>query len=235
MSATPRPAGSWRMGWIALIAICLSPLIVWSITVPDPLRYLRLEGLPPGQPLYVAAKLAGLFALFLFWAQCMLALARRIPLLPAPSGSEQRLHMRLGLATLSLIVLHVGLFVAAASLRTGEFAWDLLMPDFSHGYYRNSIALGAVALWLSLLAGFAGRRLMGGRRRWKPLHMLWPAVFALAFVHAINIGTESRYGAMRYIVFALAATLLATGLLRLIRKRRSLPRRSQGIAPETTV
>lgn len=205
--------------WPILALVCLSPLLVWSLTVPDPGRYLRIEGLPPGQPLYVVAKLMGLFALCLFWLQCVLALARRAPLLHGFPSSDHRLHVRLGLATLVLILLHVGLFVVAASLRTGHVAWDLLLPSVGHGYYRTSIGLGAVALWLCLLAIYAGRRVANGNRRWKPIHMLWPLVFALVFLHAIAIGTESRYGAMRYVVVCMAANVSLAGLWRVWRAR----------------
>lgn len=207
------------IAWPVLWLVCLSPLLVWSLTVPDPWRYLRIEAVPPGQSLYVVAKLMGLFALCLFWLQCVLALARRAPLWMGFPNSDHRLHLRLGVATLVLILLHVGLFVVAASLRTGHVAWDLLFPSVGHGYYRTSVGLGAVALWLCLLAVCAGRRVAKGHARWKPVHMLWPLVFAFVFIHAIAIGTESRYGAMRYVVLFIAASLTIAGLWRVWRSR----------------
>jgi hypothetical protein len=202
------------MIWPVLWLVCLSPLFVWSVTVPDPWRYLRIEALPAGQALYVVAKLLGLCALCLFWLQCVLALARTLPAHWDLPRSDRRLHIRLGVVTVLLILLHVGLFVVAASLRTGHIAWDLLMPSVGHGYYRTSVGLGAVALWLCLLAVFAGRRVARGHRRWTSVHGLWPLVFGLVFVHAIAIGTESRYGAMRYVVLSLATSLTVAALWR---------------------
>lgn len=210
--------------WPVLWLICISPLLVWSLTVPQPLRYLHFEGVPPGQSLYVIAKLAGLFALCLFWLQCVLALARRAPLLRGFPSSDRRFHIRLGLATLALILSHVGLFTIAASQRTGHFAWDLLLPSTGHGYYRTSVGLGAIGLWLCLLAIYAGRRVAHGRHRWKPAHMLWSLVFGLAFVHAINIGTESRYGAMRYVVWFMATSLFVASVYRVLRLKSRLSR-----------
>ncbi len=229
MSAVSKPKWTRSIAWSAIGLICLSPFLVWMATVSDPLRYLRIQGLPPGQPLYVVAKLLGLLALCLFWTQCVLALARRAPMLAGFPSSDHPLHRRLGAATFVLIALHVGLFVVAASLRTGHFSWDLLLPSIGHGYYRTSVGLGAVALWLCALAVFAGARLGRQQRstskfaRWKRMHMLWPLVFVLVFAHAMNIGTESRYGAMRYVVIALAASLAVAGISRAIGSYRARP------------
>jgi predicted ferric reductase len=207
MNAIARRTWSTVIAWPVFALIALSPVLVWLTTVPDPMRYLRVDGLPAGQSLYVIAKLMGLLAICLFWLQCVLALARHAPLFAGVPHSDRRLHVRLGLATVALILLHVGLFVTAASLRTGHLAWDLLLPNVGHGYYRTSVGLGAAALWMCLLAVFAGRRVARGQGKWKPIHMLWPLVFGLVFVHAITIGTESRYGAMRYVVWFIAASL----------------------------
>ncbi|MFZ5637052.1 MAG: hypothetical protein ACOY82_10780 [Pseudomonadota bacterium] len=218
-AVTRRSLPSRFIVWPVLWLVCLSPLLVWSLTVPDPARYLRMEGVPPGQSLYVVAKLMGLCALCLFWLQCILALARRAPVFRGCPSSDHRLHVRLGLTILVLILLHVGLFVVAASLRTGHAAWDLLLPSVGHGFYRTSVGLGAVALWLCLLAIYAGRRVARGERRWAPVHRLWPLVFGLVFLHAIAIGTESRYGGTRDVVLFMAVSLTIAGLWRVWRSR----------------
>ncbi len=205
-----------RATWIGLILICCAPLIAWMASVNDPMSYFRLNGLPPGQQLYLVAKLSGLFAFFLFWLQCMLALARYAPISLGFPVSDFRLHRRLGIATGLLILAHVVPFVVAASLRTGHPAWDLLIPNFAHGYYRLNIGLGAIAFWIVCLTVFAGWRTARGQRRWKVVHLLWPVVFGLAFLHAFAIGTESRYGAMRYLVIFIAVSLMLAGVGRLL-------------------
>ena len=182
--------------------------------------------MPPGQQLYLIAKLAGLIAFCLFWTQCLLALARHAPMLPGFPVSNLKLHRRLGFATAALILVHVGCFLAATQLRTGHQALDLLVPVFDQGFYKRNVSLGVVAFWVSCATVFAGWRTARGGRRWKAVHLLWPVVFGLAFWHAFTIGTESRFGAMRYLVLALVASLIVAAGVRLFRRRgraRTLP------------
>lgn len=213
-------ASKHRLIWAAMLLVCASPLVVWLASVNDPMAYVRLSGLPPGQQLYLIAKLAGLLAFCLFWLQCMLALARYAPVSLRFPVSDVRLHRRLGIATGLLILAHVAPFVVAASLRTDHVAWDLLIPNFNHGYYRLNVGLGALAFWLVCLTVFAGWRTARGQRRWKAVHLLWPVVFGLAFLHAFAIGTESRYGLMRYVVIFIAISLMLAGIARLLRTRK---------------
>jgi Ferric reductase like transmembrane component len=191
---------------------------VWWTSVNDPLTYARAD-LPSGQVMYLVAKLAGMLGFFLFWLQCMLALARRAPMLKGLPSSSPRLHRVIGATTALLILAHVVFFVAAASTRSDHIAWDLLWPDFTHGYYRTNIGLGVLALWFLPFMLFAGWRVSRGHRGWKPLHMVWPLVFGLVFVHAFAIGTESRFGAMRQIVLFVVASLAISLAYRFRRKR----------------
>ena len=140
-----------RATWIGLILICCAPLIAWMASVNGAMSYFRLNGLPPGQQLYLVAKLSGLFAFFLFWLQCMLALARYAPMLPDFPVSDFRLHRRLGGATALLMLAHVALFIVAASLRTGHAAWDLLVPNLD----RKSTRLNSSHLDLSRMPSSA--------------------------------------------------------------------------------
>ena len=209
------------MIWIGRVLICCAPLAVWMASVNDPMSYVRLGGLPPGQQLYLVAKLAGLFAFFLFWLQCLLALARHAPMVPGFPVSDLRLHRRLGVVTALLILAHVVCFTVAASLRTGHVSWDLLLPNFTHGYYKFYLGLGAIAFWIVCLTVFAGWRVSRGHAHWKRVHFMWPAVFGLAFLHAFAIGTESRFGAMRYLVLFLVASLIIVGIGRFLRSRQA--------------
>ena len=212
-----------RIVRLVLALVCCAPLIVWLATVHHPLSYVRFGGMPPGQQFYLIAKLAGLLAFCLFWTQCVLALARHAPVVPGFPSSDLRLHRRLGLATAGLILVHVGCFVAATTMRTGHPPWDLLLPVFDQGFYKFNIGLGVVAFWLVCFTVFAGWRVSRGARRWKAIHLLWPAVFGLAFWHAFTIGTESRFGGMRYLVLALVASLALALLARWFRPRRRPP------------
>lgn len=209
-----------RIVRMVLALVCFAPLIVWLASVQHPLSYVRFGGMPPGQQLYLVAKLAGLLAFCLFWTQCVLALARHAPMLPGFPASDLRLHRRLGFTTAGLILMHVGCFLVATSMRTGHPAWDLLLPVFDQGFYKFNIGLGVVAFWLVCVTVFAGWRTSRGGRRWKAIHLLWPTVFGLAFWHAFTIGTESRFGGMRYLVLALVASLTVAAMARWFRSRR---------------
>jgi predicted ferric reductase len=227
------PAAKRRTIWAVMILICCAPIVVWTASVNHPSAYLRIGGLPPGQQLYLLAKLVGLFALCLFWMQCVLALAARAPLFTGFPAATPCLHRRLGAATAILILGHVSLFVAATSLRTGHVAWELLLPDFTHGDYKFNVGLGAVAFWVVCLTVFAGWRTSRGARSWKAVHRLWPVVFGLAFTHAFTIGTESRYGAMRYLVLFIAVSLGVAALVRWWRAGKGEAGRSLWSSPST--
>ena len=202
------------LAWGAMASVLCMPVVVWSISVGNPLDYL-FQPVPAGQMLYVVAKLAGLLAICLFWAQAMLALARRTPALKNFPASSLTLHRRMGLATVALVIAHVGCFVVAASVRNKALAIDLLLPNFTHGYYSMLVGVGAIAFWIVMVAAFAGWRASYGHRTWKGMHMVWPAAFILSFAHAYAVGTESRYGAMRYVSLLIAISLMVALLSRL--------------------
>lgn len=195
-------------------AVLCAPLIVWLISVKNPVAYFTND-VPPGQAVYVVSKLAGLLALSTFWGQCMLALAGRAPVLREFPTVRLGTHKVLGFLTIALVLTHVLLFFGAASLRGGAPAWNLLWPNFSHGYYSSMVSLGLIALWLLLLGVYAGWRTAKGDRAWKKVHMVWFGVFLLIFTHAYAIGSESRYGAMRYVLLFIATSLVAATWSRL--------------------
>lgn len=219
--------------YLILVAVILAPTAVWSISVGNPLDYVAYT-LPPGQSLYVVAKFAGLLALSAFWVQCLLGLARRTPVLRGIPPVSMRFHRWLGYATLILVLAHVGLFFVAASMRAGTPAWNLLWPNFGHGYYNACVSLGLIALWCLLLAAYAGWRTSRGQQGWKMVHMLWFVVFALVFLHAYAIGSESRVGAMRYVLLFMTTGLVATSWSRL-RMTRKKGRPAAGGASEEAV
>ncbi|MEX2963695.1 hypothetical protein [Microbulbifer sp. TYP-18] len=221
---------STRQQTIILTFVCglafAFPIAVWHLSAGNPVLYFTRE-LPPGQLPYLFSKLTGLLAFSCFWVQCLLALAKGAPVLrnSMPSLTTKG-HIRLGLSTLGLVLAHLGLFFTAVSLRTGAPAWGLLLPQFSQGYYQLHVSLGLVGLWLLLLAIFAGWQTYRGKRGWRKVHMAWFAVFALVFWHAFAIGSESRYGAMRYVFLLMVTSLTAIALSRwsfALRARKQIP------------
>ncbi len=201
---------------LLLIALACVPIVVWLLSVQHPLAYLRMDGLPPGQSLYVLAKLAGLLAVVALWMQAMLGLTRVVPILRCLPASNLPQHRWLGIATAGLVLTHVVLFIVATTLRKNALAIDLLWPDLDHGYYFTYVSVGAFAFWLMTLTVFAGWRTARGNRRWRVVHLLWPVLLGLVFVHALAIGTESRFGAMRGVTYCLAISVGIAALWRVL-------------------
>jgi predicted ferric reductase len=210
-----------RAANVLLAALACLPMAVWLSSVRHPLAYVRMTGLPPGQSLFVLAKLAGLLAVMALSMQAMLALARTVPMLRVLPASTLRQHRWLGIATALLALSHVVLFVVATTLRKQALAIDLLWPNLDHGYYFFNVSLGAFAFWLTTLIVFAGWRVSRGARHWRFVHLLWPALVGLVFVHALAIGSESRFGAMRGVMVVLAITVGIAGVARMLTALRS--------------
>ena len=222
--------------WCMIAAILVIPIFTWWRSVGDPSVYFT-HSLPPGQSIFAFAKLAGLMAIGLFWTQALLAMAPRVPMFRGFPALNRRAHILLGAITTFLIASHVGLFVVASSLRKKVIAWDLLLPNFSHGYYFLCITLGAIALYILIIAVFAGWRTHRGTRAWKKVHMLWLGVFIFALLHSIGIGSETRYGALRYVFFFIGSSLTLVIVARVwssmhYRQKRLDPRETGVIASD---
>lgn len=210
---------------------------VWVDSTGNPNAYFSAT-VPPGQTLYVFSKLAALLGIVMLWFQAMAALAKVTPVLRGFPILRGRLHVLFGVATFVIILMHLALFVTASTIRTKHAALDLLLPTFSHGYYRTMVGIGAIAFWALVLAVFAGwRRLRGGRfAHW--LHRLVFAVFTLAFVHGLTVGSETRFGLMKYvyafIALSLGTAVLSRGWHLLRRPKRTLAAPSGAVLTATT-
>lgn len=195
-----------------ILAVVLSlPAITWISTTGDIANYWRYD-VPAGQVVYILSKLTALYAFVAFWLQLMYGLLG--------SDGRKRLgierghffHVRLGAVAMGLMMLHAGLFVLGATMRTHTFASQYLTPSFSSGYYREIITLGIVALVfvVSGVASAAARRLVNGI--WRLAHWLVVVAFGLGFVHSLLIGSESRIEPMTIFYAGCGtATLAALG------------------------
>lgn len=194
---------------VTCAAALIIPVVVWLVSVGDPFKYMHSR-VPPGQALYVSSKLCGLLALALFWFQCMTALARFAPILRDFLHLGRVQHALLGAGTFALASAHVFLFVGASSMRTGHSDWAVLIPTFDRGYFAVYVSLGVIAFWLLLAVVIAGvfRRL--GNLKWEWVHRSFVIVFALAVLHGIAIGSETRFGPMGYIYAFFGLSLVAS-------------------------
>lgn len=199
-------------GVLAAAAVAL-PVLTWWRSVGNPIVYFTYD-LPPGQSLFAFAKLFGLIGIVLLWAQALLGLAPRVRALAFLPKISRKTHARLGLLATAIISLHVALFVVGSSLRKKEIAWDLLLPNFSHGFYFVSITLGAFAFYLLAIVLFAGWRTNRGSRAWKKVHVLWGGVFLLALLHSLFIGSESRFGLLAFFFYFIAASIAISAVAR---------------------
>lgn len=222
MNAATRDTAMRRLLVLTVCAMTLTiPALVWLISTQNPVAYFVNE-VPPGQRFYILSKLFGLLALAAFWFQCMTALARFAPALRGFVSLSRRQHIWIGASTFVLIVTHIGLFVTASTLRTGHLALPLLLPKFDQGFYSAFVSLGAVAFWMLLAVIVAGVLRARGNQMWRWVHRASLVVFAIGFLHGITIGTETRFGLMKYVYAFIAlslATAVASWLWQLVRAR----------------
>jgi DMSO/TMAO reductase YedYZ heme-binding membrane subunit len=222
---THLPHGSstqWLPGGLATLLVTV-PLFTWLWSGGNPATYLAFQ-VPDGQLLYLLAKLAGLAAVVLMSVQLALGISGGVK--PAPDGrSLLGVHRSLGLATFITVLLHATLFTVAASLRNRQVMAAYFWPDFSHGYYRSMIAMGALALMGLAIVISAGllRKRFPRLGRW--LHRASVPVYALVWIHSLTIGSESRMGPMPYVYGLLAMLIAAATVRRLVTMQRHTERR----------
>lgn len=213
-------------------ATLLIPVLVWLISTQGPIAYFIHE-VPPGQRFYIISKLFGLLALTLFWLQCMAALARFAPALRGFLILSRRQHAWIGSITFVFVLVHIGLFITASTLRTGHLALPLLVPKFDQGFYAACVSLGAVAFWILLAVIAAGVLRSRGYEVWRWIHRASLVVFAIGFLHGISIGTETRFGLMKY-VYAFIGLSLATAVASWIWMRVRARSRRAGVVVQGT-
>jgi len=206
----------------ALVLAVLLPTLLWLSVVGDPRLYVD-PSVPSGQLAYVLSKLAGLCALGLFALQLTLMVLRGTALEPAAGRWGKPAHRRLGLSVVALIVAHVALFIAAASLRSDHLATHLLLPRFESGFYDAMVSLGVLALYVVLVLVFAGAlawRRAGRQSRPRGAHRLLAlASVPLIAFHSYAIGSEtSTLPVMAF--YALLGAVALVGLWRTYRGAR---------------
>ncbi|HHL45984.1 MAG TPA: hypothetical protein ENJ24_05425 [Gammaproteobacteria bacterium] len=175
--------------YLFLLACIAAPVILWLQTAGRLEDYLHPA--LPGQTHYVLSKLSGLITVFLLWAQLCLGLAQSI-------GSWRfrvsiRTHQWLGMVTVMVMLLHYFLFVTAVWQRKGTFPFNLFIPRLDD-YYHSALTIGQLALVLTALVVFAGKKHFYHRqdRRYFWLHRLSFPVFGLVLLHSYLVGSEAQ-------------------------------------------
>lgn len=198
------------------------PFLLWISAVGDPRLYLDAS-VPAGQLTYVLSKLAGLLAVGLFTLQLFLMIFRKSVIGPYLRQWDTASHRVLGVGAFAMILLHVVLFVAGASMRSGHLTWHLLLPSFGSGYYNAMVSLGVIALYLAFCLVFLGfLSSMRSKRRgakWRYFHRAIAfAIVPLAIVHSYSIGSETN-SLWVYIFYSIFLCIMLAGLWKLSRSR----------------
>ena len=195
---------------ISFILLALIPGITFLSTTGDISVYFSSPVLD-GQFLYIVSKLVGLYAMFLLWLQVMLGLLGKQVLSRLGLDFKPAFHASLGLTVVGLLLAHITLFVIAASIRNGNFAYQLLLPNLFGHYYPMIVSLGLIAAWLILVALLFVALRTRFQFLWKWGHRLTLPAFFLVFFHSYLIGSETRAGLLEYfyyLMFFLVALVL---------------------------
>ena len=196
---------------LLVVASLLLPVIAWLSSVGNVLDYLSPR-VPPGQALYVFSKLAGLTSITLITLQAFLIVGRRFGWRIVGSVWTIRHHRILGISIAAVGLLHVALFAAAASARSGRWDWYLFVPKFFAGSYDLGVGLGVAAFWLVVVTVPIGALVLAQCwvRVLRPIHRLVALTLPLAIAHGLWIGSEKS---LLVLIAAFGLVLVASVLV----------------------
>lgn len=194
---------------VLMLAMVVVPALIWLQSTGDISIYFEYET-PPGQIYYVLSKLTGMYAVFLLWLQVVLALAKKTKMGEKLPFQGINFHRNLGMLSFSTLVLHIALFVTAVSIRKAYFAYELLLPNISHGFYAFAMTLGVLAFYGVILVVIAGYIRKRGIQGAKWFHRVSVVALYLTLIHCLLIGTETRYLIMIAIYVFMICTLTVT-------------------------
>lgn len=163
------------------------PFVYWLYSVGDPAAYFSKNS-PDGQLIYAISKLLGLYALALLWLQFILVFLKGKIIDLSPSE-----HIKIGAIAWLFMLSHFLFFLSAVAIRGGQFHYEMFFPLIVDDFYKQMVAVGALAFWLFnvvIIAGIA-RKAQSSRRWASFLHKISALAFVCVFIHGYAIGTES--------------------------------------------
>lgn len=208
---------------LLLLTIASVPAIIWLQSIDDIKLYFEYD-VPPGQTFYILSKLAGLYAVFMLCIQVILGLINRTPLAVKIGFLNIQFHRNFGLATFTVLLLHIAFFMTAVSIRQDHIAYKLLLPNLDNGFYNIAVSLGVFAFYgllIVIAAGFVRKRVGSSKKTWQWMHRVSFIVLMLTLLHCILIGTETRY----FMVMMTFAVLICTFLIGLYYRYIYTPRK----------
>ena len=177
---------------------------------PDPLHYAW----------WLTSRASGVVALVLVSLAVLAGLAMAARVLPRPAlkRAVTRLHEHVALATLGAIAVHGLSLLGDSWLKPG--VRGIAIP-FAMSYRPAFTGAGIIAGYLLALVGpsfYLRRRI--GPARWRKLHRLSAAVWALSVIHTLGAGSDATGTWLRAVVLAPVAPIVYLLVLRLLRPRR---------------
>ena len=168
---------------------------------------------------WLISRASGVVALVLVSCSVLmgLAMAARVLRRPGLKRAVARLHEHVALAALGSIAVHGLSLLGDGWLKPG--LRGIVVP-FAMSYRPPFTAAGIVAGYVLVLVGpsFYLRRRIGAGR-WRKLHRLSAAVWALAVVHTLGAGSDAAAPWLRAVVLAPVAPVVYLLVLRAARKR----------------
>ncbi len=160
--------------------------------------------------LWLGSRAAGIVAFLLVTALAVFGLLLSHPVNKVDWKASKHLfpwHKHLAFFTLAFIAAHVIAIVLDPYAGVGILGW--LVPGLST-YRTVPVALGTLALFALLLTGVTARFTnLLGPGRWLSIHRLALVAFALAWVHGVLSGTDTRAVLPIYAVSGALVVLIA--------------------------
>ncbi len=158
---------------------------------------------------------AGIGAFLMLWASVAWGLVSTTSVFgrKVPKATTVALHQALSTSGLLLLTMHVGMLLIDRFMTFTPL--DLIVP-MRVSYRPIGVALGIAAMYVMLVGVLGtswGRKLIG-TKWWRRTHSLSGPAFALALVHGLMTGTDTRRPGMFWMYVASAASLLFLLLLR---------------------
>ncbi len=168
------------------------------------------------QSFWYLSRSAGLVAYLLLWGSVVWGL-----LLSARPGGRLRppalfdAHQFLSNAALGFAFFHALVLIGD---RYASFPLSAILGPFAGAYKPALVALGQIALWLSLFLSlsFLVRRQMG-QRRWRAFHYVSFGVYWLALLHSVAIGSDTNLLWVRWMYVATGAVVAILTAFRMLR------------------
>ena len=175
------------------------------------------------QSFWYLSRSAGLVAYLLLWGSVVWGL-----LLTARPGRRLRppalfdAHQFLSNTALGFAFFHALVLIGD---RYASFPLSAILAPFAGTYKPMLVALGQIALWLSLFLSlsFLVRRQIG-QRRWRALHYVSFAVYWMALLHSVAIGSDTNLLWVRWMYIGTGASVALLTIYRMLRTSKSVQR-----------